>query len=327
MKSSWMIGCFFLFGLVWGARGYALDCLDLRIFPLFQKGQIALEGMVVKGKPTKGVGRRNRIVSFFTGEAASLSIEIRINQASMSVRLDEKGTFNATYPELLASGIVELYDPAVQKVFARRDFAFPASAPFLMVSDIDDTVMISDVTHKVRLVLKTIFRSVKGRKPVPGTPGLYADLMEKHGYGTGQPLLLFLSSSPSTLARFLEAFLKEHAFPGGILCLKRSLTAEGFKSNDHKHSWLKKLAEMYPGLPMLLLGDSGESDPEIYTEFLEKKIASAPGVIIHQVDESEPPERLQEIRLRLKRLGVPFFIWTDAAKLRQELRENRLLKE
>jgi phosphatidate phosphatase APP1 len=324
--SAWLGFISLLLLVFWCAgsgKAAAYDCLDLRVMPLYSTGQTLFEGMVVEGKPQAGTGRRQRFLSFFADAAASAAIELRVATFAQTLHIDAEGVFSVTLPVLLTSGTVELRETASGTRFFQRSFEFPARADFVLISDIDDTVLESDVPHKVRLVLKTIFKTVKGRRPVSGTPQLYRDLANKSPLG--QPLIIFLSSSPSTLSRFLNAFLDQNGFPQRFICLKRSLQAEGLKAREHKLKWLKRLAGLYAGIPLLLLGDSGELDPEIYTEFLESTNHLCLGVVMRSLDQNLIDPRWVSILERLTKRSVPFFLWYSIETLREQLKKAGLL--
>lgn len=324
MKSSLTIVVFLTLFLLLSNKGVALDCLDLRILPLYQVNSLVFEGMIAHADPGSGTGRRERFFSFLAPSAAKEEIELRVNSASMALTLDENGAFAATFPRLLTKGKVELYDVVKKRTFYQREFSVPASPSYLVISDIDDTIMISDVPHKLRLVLKTLFRSVKGRKPVPGTPELYKALNVPRGKA-GPPLFIYLSASPSTLARFLTAFIQRNKFPEGILCLKRSLQTEGLKPREHKIKWLNRLSSLYPGLPILLFGDAGETDPEIYADFLETSTVKCSGVIIRLLSPGYDEARLNPIQERLKKKTIPFFLWHQDDDLKKALERIGLI--
>ena len=86
--------------------------------------------------------------------------------------------------------------------------------------------------------------------------------------GAGNPLF-YVSSSPWHLYTPLVDFLQSQSLPLGPLLLKelgvRSLFGAG-SHMDHKLAHIREIVETYPHLPFVLIGDSGQQDPEIYRE-------------------------------------------------------------
>jgi len=84
-----------------------------------------------------------------------------------------------------------------------------------------------------------------------------------------------VSKSPWNLYDFLLDFLDHHGLPRGPLLL-RDIGLREAPPVDHKSAAVRELLELYPELPFVLIGDSGERDPEIYLE----AAASHPGRIV-----------------------------------------------
>lgn len=131
-----------------------------------------------------------------------------------------------------------------------------------VISDIDDTVKISEVLDKKALLSHTF---LKPFEPTPGIAELYARL-EKTG-----ATFHYVSASPWQLYEHLAAFCREAKLPNGTfhlvpLRLKDS-SALDFAFNDSeekKRPAIERIIRAYPKRKFILIGDSGESDPEIY---------------------------------------------------------------
>jgi phosphatidate phosphatase APP1 len=83
--------------------------------------------------------------------------------------------------------------------------------------------------------------------------------------------VFYVSTSPWNLAELLEDFLHRHGFPGGPLFLtdwgpgRSGLLRIG--AHAHKLTALRRIAQDLPGPRLVLLGDSGQADAEIYAAF------------------------------------------------------------
>lgn len=301
------------------------DCIDFRVIPSFTQKKLFMEGIINRRNPNPGMGKRDRLKSFFSTGAASQSFELSVFEKKWEIKTDQNGFFSFPVSNFRNNGEVTLSDKSTGKVFFRQTFSLVESPGYLMVSDVDDTILVSHVKNKVSLVFRTMFSSVGSRKPVLGTPEIYRDLAK--GNSNQKPLIFYLSSSPSSLEKFLESFLQKNLFPPGILCLKESLWKAGLLSRIHKLSWLKRIKNLNCGLKWLLLGDSGEQDPEIYLEFIESEKAPAIAVVIRLVEgTNRSGKQWEDLRKKAVTLKTQLILWKEPETLRLELEKLKLLE-
>ena len=144
-----------------------------------------------------------------------------------------------------------------------------------------------------RMVKQTITGSALTRTPFEGAPELYQDL------AAGVNPVFYVSSSPWNLHAFLIAFLDHRAFPRGPVLLRDLLgTAAG---REQKSVRLHEILDLHPGLRFVLLGDSGEHDPEIYVELVH----SYPGRVIAVYIREVPARPRRRPAWRRCRTGGP----------------------
>ena len=132
-------------------------------------------------------------------------------------------------------------------------------APFLLVSDFDDTVAVSHVTDSRKLAASVFLENAETQPAVPGMAALYRCFA-----GVGAPIA-FVSGSPVQLAPRLARFLEKNGFPPAALHL-RNMGWETVRGG-YKEPALARLASRFPELRFVLVGDSGERDPEIFAAF------------------------------------------------------------
>jgi hypothetical protein len=130
-----------------------------------------------------------------------------------------------------------------------------------VVSDIDDTIKISDVRNRRELMRNTFLREFRA---VDGMASRY-DKWERAG-----AKFHYVSSSPWQLYEPLTSFMKTAGFPGGTFHMK-SFRAKDATALDlfadpmtHKYSVIEQLIKDFPKRTFVLVGDSAERDPEIY---------------------------------------------------------------
>ncbi len=326
-KTQKWLACFALaiITVVMGSAVEAADLYDLRVFPEPASQTISFSGVISAADPfSQPIGKRARISGMLRSWLASSTVSIETEGASCSATV-QNGEFSGTIrPASISSFSISVKHECQQLHFEQFSFSEPIET--VIVSDVDDTILITEVTSRLKMVYNSLLKSSKNREPVNGTPELYKALAS----GTAtlrNPHFFYLSSSPAFLSRSLKSFLQANGFPQGTLILKKSLT--GGSHQQHKLGWLQTIAGRFPQMPMLLFGDSGEKDPQIYAEFAAE--LTNPGlikaVVIHLVsDDEEHLQKLNDHAASFKKLGVPFITWSDSEALCYELENIGLLK-
>jgi phosphatidate phosphatase APP1 len=104
------------------------------------------------------------------------------------------------------------------------------------------------------------------RAAVPGMAVMFERLITEH---PGAPVF-YLSTGAWNVAPALSRFLSRHLYPAGPLLLTDwGPTDTGwFRSGaQHKRVTLARLAEEFPDVHWLLVGDDGQHDQDIYADF------------------------------------------------------------
>lgn len=155
------------------------------------------------------------------------------------------------------------------------ELMIPANtAQFGVASDIDDTVLKTGMVSllKWRVIYNSIFKSAKNRTPLEGAADFYQKLHQGVSGKNANPIF-YVSHSPWNLYRYLELFLKQNNFPKGPILLRSLSNFLRKKPEDEKPQKQKEILNLlktYPKLPFILIGDSGEHDPDIYMEIAEE---------------------------------------------------------
>jgi phosphatidate phosphatase APP1 len=171
---------------------------------------------------------------------------------------------------------LELLDPPSrdgQRVRATAQVLVPpVTAKFGIISDVDDTVISTNVTNKLKMILTVILLNEHTRKPFKGVAAFYRALQKGASGSEGNPIF-YVSSSAWNLYSLLVEFLKVQDIPIGPLFLRDfgdHLLLASKDHQGHKMSNIKRILQAFPHLPFVLIGDSGEQDPEIYREVVKE---------------------------------------------------------
>ena len=165
-------------------------------------------------------------------------------------------------------------------------FVPAASARFGIISDIDDTVLWTNVTNKLNMALMLARTNAHTRKPFKGVAAVYRALRDGAAGNEDNPLF-YVSSSPWHLFGFLVDFLRLQGIPVGPLLLRELGMRDVFKLTKHANHKLEKIElilSFYPGMQFVLIGDSGEKDPEIYAEIVRRHPQAVRMIYIRNVN-------------------------------------------
>jgi len=171
-----------------------------------------------------------------------------------------------------------------------------------VISDMDDTVLQSEITSFVRAARLMLLENARTRLPFPGVAAFYRALA--HGAsGAGANPIFYVSSSPWNLHDVIADFLEAQAIPIGPMLLRDwDIGRDMLRTREYKLGQIREILSTYPALPFILVGDSGQEDPEIYgtlvTEFPGRILA----IYIRNV--SAYPERSESIRRLAEQVGA-----------------------
>lgn len=165
-------------------------------------------------------------------------------------------------------------------------FVLDPHAGFGIISDVDDTVMVTALPRPFLAAWNTFVLDEHARTPVAGMAVLYDRLTRM------QPTtpVIYLSTGAWNVAPTLTRFLSRNLYPAGpILLTDWGPTHDRwFRSGqEHKRSSLARLAEEFPDVKWLLFGDDGQHDEELYGEFAAAHPENVAGVAIRQLSTGE----------------------------------------
>lgn len=228
---------------------------------------------------------------FETDEIKNVALEIKLpNNKILKTKTDNNGYFKVEAhlkdlkPLTNAEGWLPFelsYDDTTIKRKIQRKNRFPGellipseNAQFAVASDIDDTILHTGVVSllKWKVIYNSIFKHAKNRSPLEGAADFYHKLHRGITGKNANPIF-YVSHSPWNLYRYLELFLRQNNFPKGPILLRSLsdfLRKKPQNEKPQKQKEILNLLKTYPNLPFILIGDSGEHDPDIYMEIAEE---------------------------------------------------------
>lgn len=165
-------------------------------------------------------------------------------------------------------------------------YTIASDAPVGIVSDLDDTIIVTDVPKLFSAVINMLFRSPRHRKAVPGMSSFY---MQLHRELTDAPFF-YLSTSPWNVEAALRHFIRAHGFPEGPLLLRdfdprpKTFIPSGVQ---HKLEFCEQLMADFPDMRFILIGDDGQADPRTYAEVAKRYPGRIIAIGIRQLEPKE----------------------------------------
>jgi len=224
---------------------------------------------------------------FFTAAVAGAPVTVRVGDRTHEVHSDRGGYVDAVIPGDLPPGWQEV----PMTVPGRAGTAAPvrivgAEERLGIVSDIDDTVMITALPRPLLAFWNTFVVRESNRRPVPGMAALY------HRLAASEPdaFVVYLSTGAWNVALPIGRFLHRHGYPAGpLLMTDWGPTVEGwFRSGQaHKRRELRRLVRELPQLRWVLVGDDGQHDPQLYEELVGEAPAAVRMVLIRELSATQ----------------------------------------
>ncbi len=183
------------------------------------------------------------------------------------------------------------------------DLLLLADTGVSVISDVDDTIKISEVRDKKKLLANTFM------KPFVAVPGMAAAYARWAGQGAA---FHYVSASPWQLHDPLRTFVGDAGYPQGSMHMKLFRWKDAtffslFQSPiEYKQPILSGLIAEFPQRKFVLVGDSGEKDPEVYAAVYRVHPTQVAGIYIRDVT----GEARDAPRYATAFAGIPADRWT-----------------
>ena len=215
-------------------------------------------------------------------EVPGEEIHLRYGSADTTVTTDAEGYYFADFARGEAGEVTATHTGEDRILTATHTLTLPdPDARFMVISDVDDTVIRTGITDLVLAAQLTFLNNAKTRKPLAGAASLYRAL-NGGSAGDGANPMFYLSNSAWNMYDLLRDFLDLNEFPAGPLLLRD--LGLGTDSSDHKIEALERLLARFDHLPAVLIGDSGQHDAEIYARVAQSHPGRIAAIYIRDID-------------------------------------------
>lgn len=309
----------------------------VRVEPFLAFGnhdEVFFKGRVIKAYTEKRPSSRNNwfsniiaAIKRYAGSSVPLAkVEITFHEKSYTVSTDEDGVFELqigdSKPRQGEKELVtfQVLEPRTKKSIIPHMEVTRYSGSLGVISDIDDTIIISHSTDLGKKFWLSISKNAYTRRPLPGVSEFYKKITNEKTLP-----IFYVSSSDWSLFDLIKDFLRYRHIPEGPILLKdrhinlKNIWTSGGGDHSHKLQKIELLMEMYSEMQFYLIGDSGQHDPEIYAEVIKKYPGRVKDVfirIVGKLDETRENE--------LKNLaGFDHFHFIASSKEAIQIVENK----
>ena len=227
-------------------------------------------------EPKNAVERQiliERLRAFVVDNERGKDISVRVGDREFSIGKSPAnghthGEFQLTDAELKATagaGAKSLSFQAVTRAGDTREFRGTAQllgdTGLSVISDVADTIKVSHVRDRQALLRKTFYEPFQA---VEGMAALY------RAWATNGASFHYVSASPWQLYEPLAEFTAASGFPAGSWHMKQFRVTDGSflalldSPEKYKPGVIEPMLRQFPQRRFILVGDSGERDPEIY---------------------------------------------------------------
>lgn len=258
-----------------------------RLYMRVHKGQ-----PIPKPKPAEASFERleETVKALELNALENATVTVRGINGTTTAQADDHGFIALQLPAGLTPGLLHVGLSVATKGWARAstDLAVQVwdDQPGIgVISDIDDTLTDTGVTHKAKLILGTFLHSEFEVRIFPGAPQVLATVAGNEGGLPVRPLF-YLSGSPWGLHERIANAFDRAGLPHGAMILRR-YSMESPQAYDFKHPHLQKLFEAFPRHRWVLFGDTGEQDPEVYAQMRREHPEQIEHIYIHNVTHAD----------------------------------------
>ncbi len=279
------------------------------------------------GKADSAWGRfRNNLKRLMTDEKEGVLVVVRVGSATAQGRTNDEGFYHIRVPlrpgTAIKDGFVEgqaSLGPSKKyraKPVATRFVAPTKASRFGVISDIDDTVLVTHVLETAKMLRSAALGDAHTRLAFPGAPELYQALRD--GHGNEHNPFFYISGSPWNLYDILATAFAKLGIPAGYWRLRDiGLGSDAdplFSMRAFKRPNILHVLDTYPNMRFVLVGDSGQKDAEIYADIAtharyRDRIAA---VYIRDVSPITDTDRRKELAALADRVGKHFVVFGNS---------------
>jgi len=296
---------------------------------LFVKGRVIHEKPIPTAEAEHSAWRnlRHALRRIDSDEVPGARIGIRFDEQEWEVVADSEGYFTQSLPLQMPLAktdtwyavqlhLLEPVSSEPQPSAEAQILVPPSTARYGVISDIDDTILETHASSLLRSALVTLLENAATRTPFAGVAALY-EALQAGANGNGRNPIFYISSSPWNLYDFLVEFMQINGIPAGPVFLRDYglSTLTSALSHQAKLKPMHWVLDTYPELSFVLMGDSGQRDPELYSQLLQDYPGRIKAIYIRDVSDDKRDAAVDALAEETALLGVPMIRAADSTSM------------
>ena len=258
-------------------------------------------------------------------------VKVYFGEQVIDTKADANGYFATTltltdplppgWHRIKARVVTSVMTPELLIAEGEGQVLIPNPTPFICISDIDDTFLVSHSSTITKRLLVLLTENAHSRIPFEGVVAHYQLLAEAGANKQAHNPFFYVSSSEWNLYSYILEFSQKNGLPDGVYRLSPlKRLAELLKTGRGKHHTkfdrIKQIMSLYPTRQFVLLGDDSQQDPIIYARVVTEFPAQVRCVYIRQIH-APNKARTEEIIATIVAAGVACCYFVHSADARQ----------
>ena len=283
-----------------------------------KNGKVYLSGHAFTGYGIKPPERGSVIKNFIQMSRryslkpiSHLELELSVFDKKETISTDENGFFQITLPIMANPGVYEYHvtNSSSGETFTSGLYVYDEENTGVL-SDIDDTILLSYVHQKYKMLWLLIAKNALTRNPVPQIKGIL-NTIKKHNNAVLPNDFFYVSNSEWNLYDFLTDFFQENDLPNGVFMLQRfkknfrDAIFSSQKKDDHKFDSIRHILDLFTKKKFILVGDNGQRDLEIYARIAGLYAKRIKAVVIRDIGLAKFRRKNKEFEQRILDLNIP----------------------
>jgi phosphatidate phosphatase APP1 len=225
--------------------------------------------------------------------------------SSEFVASDSAGYLDLVAEHSLEPGVHDVsYRVRSRKPVNAKLFTIPSGTKVGVISDVDDTVMITEAPSLMKAAYNLLLLNPKKKAPVAGMNLLFnriADMFPDAPF-------FYLSTSPWNVESSIRHLIEDHGYPEGPLLLRdldprpKTFIPSGVQ---HKLEYAEQLMADFPDMKFILIGDDGQKDPTTYATIAKRYPGRVLAIGIRQLSPKEVAGNLGAVAGRVPTQPIP----------------------
>ena len=215
--------------------------------------------------------------------------------------------------------------------FLQSVMCVPRTAKFGLISDIDDTIVHSNVSNWRAALGNVLLSNARTRKPLEGVGELYTAFQQGVD-GSGPNPVFYVSAGAWNMYSLLVDFMEVNKIPAGPIQLRDiDLDRASLLNHAGPRSKLTKIQDIihrFPSLQWVLVGDSGQIDAELYAQTVLKYPGRVLAVYIRDIDPAADSQRDRFVDTQFQQIAsakVPMLRVGDGKQIAEHARSLGLI--